>query len=481
MVSDSLGRSASRGGLATFSGQLVRLAIYGVGVVVLGRLLSPSDYGLMAMVVAVVGLGEVIREFGLSFAAVQAAHLSQAQRSNLFWISSGLGALLAIVTFFASWPLASFYSEPAVVPITQALSVSFLFSGISAQLKANLTRELRFSSMAVAEVVAPFLGLAFAILIAVLGGGYWALVCQQVTIQLVLMAYYIIANRWRPSLYSREASVRSLVANGASILGVQVLSYASRNVDSIVIGATMGPRPAGVYNMAFQLMILPLNQINAPSTSVAFPVLSRLQQNRERFNEFLERGQLVMVTVIVGCFGLVVPLAPLLIPLIVGDQWHDSVPLFQILAVGGVAQAVSYATYWVFLSLGLFRSQLFWSLATRPIIVVCVILGANWGTTGVALGYALPLLALWPLGIFWVSRVSFIRPWTLFWTGARTIIVFAVCGFAAWGASLLPIPPALAILAGAAAYVSAYGFILLVSPRIRSDVGEISHSISLIR
>lgn len=488
MTTESLGHQASRGGASTLLGQLIRVGIYALSVFVLARLLSPQDYGLLAMVVAVIGIGEIFRDFGLSFAAIQAKTLSQHERSNLFWLSSGLGAALGLVVFLSSWPIATFYGDTRLIALTQVLSVTFVANGLAAQLKANLTRSMRFTKLALSEIIASLVGLVVAVTLALLGAGYWALVFQQVGTQATLLVYFAIVGRWIPSAYSRTTPVRHFVNYGTNMLGAQLLSYASRNVDSVVIGATMGPRATGIYNMAFQLMILPLNQLNAPATRVAFPILSRLQDDDRRYAAFLLRGQILMVYGLVAAFGLAVPLAPQLIQIALGPNWSSSAPIFQILAIGGVAQTVSYATYWVFLSKGLSRSQFWWALVTRPFVVLCILLGALWGIEGVAWAYSLSLVVLWPLGIIWVARQTPLRISWLFVPGLRAIVVFLICGAAAWLASaaldsafIEPISPWFSVALGTIAYAATFALLWLMSRHVRQDVQEISHTVSLLR
>lgn len=145
---EGLGRFAARGALSTVAGQVIRLAVQLVGVVILARLLGPTDYGLIAMVVAIVGVGEVLRDFGLSSAVMRAESLSVTQRNNLFWINTLIGAVLTIAIILLSNPIADLYGQPELVGICIAISFTFLLNGMATQYRAGLARNLKFGYLA---------------------------------------------------------------------------------------------------------------------------------------------------------------------------------------------------------------------------------------------------------------------------------------------------------------------------------------------
>ncbi|HHW4673437.1 MAG TPA: oligosaccharide flippase family protein, partial [Xylella fastidiosa subsp. pauca] len=155
----SLASRAVGGAVVTMLGQGARVVIQFSIIVLLARLLNPHDYGLMAMVTAIVGVADILRDFGLSSAAIQAKQITNAQRDNLFWINSGIGSALSLVVFVAAQLIADFYREPALVTITQVLAINFLLNGMATQYRANLSREMRFGQLALSDIGAQVLGL----------------------------------------------------------------------------------------------------------------------------------------------------------------------------------------------------------------------------------------------------------------------------------------------------------------------------------
>ena len=474
--------AASRGVLVTMTGQAGRLVVQLLAVVLLARLLTPADYGLVAMVMAILGIAEIVRDFGLSAAAVQARTISEDQRINLFWVNTALGLALTIAALAVAPLVAALYDEPRLTPLAMALAPTFLLNGLSTQLRADLNRQLRFGGLVVSETTGQALGLAVGVVLALAGAGSWALAGQQVAAALVTLTVLAIVARWRPRWYRRGVAIRPLLSFGADIVGAQLIGYVSKNVDTVIIGTTLGASALGLYNRAFQLLTLPLSQINAPSNRVALPVLSRLQDDGPRFSSYLLAGQTVMLHVVVAIFSLAGALAVPLVAVVLGPQWAEAAPLFQILAVAGVFQTAGYSAYWVFLSKGLTRSHLYWQLASRPFFIAVVLVGSLWGLTGVAAGYSIATAATALVGLLWVRRAAGIRVKALFLNIVRIVVAYSLCAGAAFAASLAAGPSVLwAILAGVAAWAAVWLLVFACLRPFRRDMATIMRMLSSIR
>jgi O-antigen/teichoic acid export membrane protein len=427
-----LAASASRGALTTLAGQGVRILVQLAGIVVLARLLSPDDYGVVAIVTVFIGLGEIFRDFGLTSAAIQAKVLTDGQRDNLFWLNTGIGGTLAALVCAASPLVALAFDDPRLTAITVVLSATFVLNGISTQYRAGLARHLRFGRLTTAETLGQLGGVVIGIVAAVLGAGYWALVAQQLGQGLVTQVLLVRAGRWFPGRIRRSESIRPFIGYGAPLLGSQLLNYLYANVDTVTLGARFGSAPVGVYNRAFQLVMMPLLQVQAPATRVALPVLSRIQAERRRFADFVCFGQLALLTVVGLPFAVLFAQAPAVVEIALGPQWEESVPLFRVLLVAGFFQAATYAVYWVFLAQGLTGSQLRYALATRPAMALLVVAGSLWGVQGVAVGYTLGIALAWPLALWWIRRVGNGISMRMLRTGLRSGSGFALASGASY-------------------------------------------------
>ncbi|WP_149202338.1 lipopolysaccharide biosynthesis protein [Actinotalea subterranea] len=475
-TSAPLGARAARGAVVTIGGQAIRMVVQVVSVVLLARMLSPHDYGLVAMVLAVVGIGEIFRDFGLSSAAIQAKTLSRAQRDNLFWLNSGMGLLLSVLAFAAAGPLATLYGEPELVPVARALAVTFLLSGLATQYRADLNRHLRFALLAAVDVAAPVVGLAVALTFALLDAGYWALVAQQVSVALTLLVGAAIAARWVPRLPRRDADMRGLLRFGWNLLATQVIGYAGNNVDSLVIGLRFGAGPLGLYNRAFHLLMTPLSQLRSPTTTVALPVLSRLREEPARFDEFVRRGQLALGYTLVVGLGLVVAGADPLTDVLLGSQWTEVAPVIRLLAVAGVFQTLAYVGYWVYLACGLTDVLLRYTMVSVALKVACIVVGSQWGIVGAAAGYALAPALSWPLSLWWLSRHTRFPLRTLLLGAGRVLTLVALASGAGWltahlvGSGVAALDLLVTVGAAGVVHVAAW----LTVPSVRRDVHDVA-------
>ena len=476
-----MGRRAARGAAITIGGQATRIVLQVGGVVVLARLLSPTDYGLIAMVTAITGIGELFRDFGLSSAAIQAKTLSVAQRSNLFWLNSAIGLLLCVLTASLAVPISHLYGQPDLVPVVHALALTFLFNGMATQFRADLTRRMAFTRLAVIDVASSAVALVAAIAMALAGAGYWALVGQQLTTALVLLIGVLIVAPWRPGLPRRGVPMRGLLSFGWNLLATQLVGYASNNVDSLTIGIRFGAVQLGLYNRAYQLLMSTLSQLRAPTTTVALPILSRLRDDPVRFAEFVRRGQLALAYGLVAGLAFVAAAAEPLTAILLGDQWLSATPLIRLLAIAGMFQTLAYVGYWVYLARGLTGVLLRYTIVSAIIKIICVVGGSHWGTVGVAAGFALAPALSWPLSLWWLSRHSPVQLWTLIGGALRTLAAFGISGVAAYLAAdaLDPASSWATLGIEAAVYVLLLGTACLVIPSLRRDVRDVSFAVKL--
>lgn len=472
--SGGLGSTAARGALTMLTGQGMRILLQFAGVVILARLLSPHDYGLLAIVVVIIGVGEIFRDFGLSSAAVRAPELTSEQGTNLFWINTGIGVVLGGALFAAAAPLAAVYGQVEVRPIAQAMAIIFVLNGLATQFRAHLMRGLRFRWLAIVDVLAAALALGVAIGGALLGWEYWALVAQQITQALVILMGAVLGARWRPGKPRRDVSVRSFLRFGGNLVLSQVVNYGTNNVDTALVGYAYGAAPLGLYNRAYQLVVTPLSQIQSPVTSVAIPILSKIQDDQRRFSAYLVRGQLALgYPISLGLATIAIAAEPV-VELMLGQKWLAAVPLLQLFALAGIARNLAFVGYWVYVVRGLSGSLFRYSLVTGAIRVLCIVIGSHWGVVGVAAGLAIAPWLAWPISLLWLSRVTTV-PTRALYTGALRII--GVAGLSAGMtlaimATLPSMPALLSILLTGVVMVGAVGLLCLV-PIIRRDAKDL--------
>ncbi|GAB3603828.1 lipopolysaccharide biosynthesis protein [Microbacterium aureliae] len=483
MTGTVLGGAAARGGAITFAGQIVRFGVQIASTVVLARLLTPADVGTFAMVFALLGVASVLGDFGLSLAAIQARSISHAQRSNLFWTNAAIGSLVMVAVLILAPYLTVLYDTPGITLLAQWLSASFLINSIAAQFRAEATRQLRFKWLAAADIVAVGVGLIAAIAVALSNGGYWALVVQQLAISATSLMMLVVAANWLPSFPRRAAGMTQLYRFGANTLGVQLLNYLTANVDSVLIGRYWGASQLGFYDRAYQIFKLPLQQIGAPMSRVAIPVLSRLQDDDAQYERFVLRAQVILSYTFAGAFIFLATAAGPLIDIILGPKWEPAKEIFAVLAIGGVFQGISYLYYWIFVSRSLTAIQFRWTVISRVFMVGAMAVGLQWGPTGVAAGGTMGLAVNWliltafPLRHARVSRAAILK------ISIRPIIVWTpvalVCTILTKTA-LGPLGATEALLITIALF-GINAAIACVIPRVRQDFREIWRVVTLMK
>ena len=482
MTSPGLAQTAARGAVFTVSAQFARLLLQLTSVVVLSRLLSPRDYGVVAIVLVVVAFGETFRDLGLSSASVQAKVLTRLQRDNLLWINAGVGLILAVAVFFAAGAISAVTRSPDVIPVAKALSLTFLLNGLTAQYRASLLRSLRFKALAVIDVSAATVALALAIVTAAFGLGYWALVVQQLGLVSLGMIGAMVAARWLPRLPNREGDIRPFLHFGWNLVGSQLIAYASSNIDSLLVGLRFGTVSLGFYNRAFQLVMTPVNQIRGPMSTVALPVLARIQETRERYNEYVLVGQLGLSYPICLALGAVAVLADPLVRVALGPQWDESAPILRLLAISAMFQTLAFVGYWVYVSRGLGRALFRFSMVSAAVRITCIAVGSQWGVIGVAFGFMIGPAINWPISIGWLSRVTDLPTKRLYAGAARVLALVAMA--AGVTEVIVLILPRLAapaeLLIGLAVYVAVVGASLL-SRWYRADAATLIGLTRLVR
>ncbi len=394
-----------RGGLTTFSAQGLRFGLHFISTVVLARLLTPADFGLIAMVTAITNFALVFKDLGLSTATVQRDCIDHRQVSTLFWINVAMGAVLAVLVACCAPVAAWFYRDPRLVPVMVMLATAFVFGGLTVQHQALLRRGMRFAALGAAEVSGMALAVAAAIIAARLGAGYWALVLLHVGIPFGTAVGVWIACPWRPGRPARRSGIRPMLGFGGHITAFNTVNYFAANLDKILIGRVWGVVPLGLYSRAYGLMMLPLNQIRGPLSAVALPALSRLQNEPERYRRaFLRATEKVLLFALPFVAVLLVG-ADWIIEIALGPQWTGASRIFAWLGLALIAQMTLISSGWLFLSQGRSRDFLTWGLMGSGLSVLSFIVGLPYGAIGVAAADALTSVFIrMPLLVWWMGR-----------------------------------------------------------------------------
>src|SRR2546422_19997 len=418
-----LGGRTARGGAVTVVSQGLKFLISMVATVILARLLTPQDYGLVGMVAVVVGFVSLFKDLGLSTATIQRAEINDAQISTLFWINLALSLVVMLVTAAISPAIGWFYHEPRLVLITLAYAFGFLLGGLTVQHEALLRRQMRFTALAGVEVFSIVASVGTAIPMAWYGAGYWALVGGSLSLNLAYLLGIWTLGDWRPGRPARNSGVRSMLVFGSNFTGFSVVNYFARNLDNMLIGWYWGAAALGLYAKAYQLLLLPLDQINSPITAVAVPALSRLADFPDRYRQAYLRILEKIAVITMPLMVFMIATSDWLVLLLLGPKWIGVSRIFALLAIAGFVQPVSNTTGWLFLTQGRPHHMFQWGIIGSSIIITSIAIGLPWGAVGVATSYSLGFVCVaFPLLFWFVGRSGPVRASNIYLAVAPIVV-----------------------------------------------------------
>jgi PST family polysaccharide transporter len=462
---DNLKHKVMSGGLAKICSQGANFGLRVGSIMVMGRLLSPRDFGLVGMVMAFVGVLNVFKDFGLSTAAVQRADITEEQHSTLFWVNIVVGLILSVVALLSAPLVARFYHEPRLRALTAVLAVDFLFNAASVQHSALLQRQMRFTTMAVIEMLSLVTGIAVATVMALRGFGYWALVGMAIVPSMASTIFTWIAAGWVPRRPRRGVGMFSMLRFGGTITLNGLVVYLAYNLEKVLLGRYWGAEALGIYGRAYQFINIPTSNLNTAAGGVAFAALSRLQGEPARLRSYFLKGYSLVLALTVPLTLVCALFADDLIAVLLGPRWSSAAIVFRLLAPSILVFALINPLAWLLFSLGMVERSLKVALVLAPIVILGDLIGLSYGPRGVALSYS-AVITLWALPhIAWCIHGTVISLRDILTVFLRPL----VSGLAA---SLLPLlclvfyghllNPILRLIVGSGLFGGVYLVILLV-------------------
>lgn len=373
---------------AAFS-QLARIGSQIASVTLLARLLSPSDYGLLAIAMIFTNFAMLFRDFGTGSALIQRETLTEGLKASVFWLNMALGGLICVTLIAASPLVARFYSAPTLVPVLCLLALSFPVSCSSIVHQSLLERASQFKRIAAVESVAVVLALIAAIGAALAGWGVYALVAQTLVAALVQGVMLWAMSDWRPALRPRFDGLAEITKYSGNVSAFQFVNYFARNADSFIIGKVLGSAVLGLYSVAYRLMLFPVQNMSHVVARAVFPLMTQAHQQggKQQLNDVYLRSLSVIA------FGTAPVMAALwffrdpTVAVVFGHKWDGAQLLLAWLAPTGFIQSVLSTSGSAFLATGHAGLMLRYGVIGSVLQVAAFAFGIQFGVVGLAQAY----------------------------------------------------------------------------------------------
>ncbi len=417
-----LRHSTTRGALASVAGQGATLVLRTGAMIIMARLLTPKDFGLVGMAAAATGLLNLIKDAGLGVAMVQRDVITDKQASALFWINLALGVGLFAVCIALAPAFVAFYGVPSLFWITVALGSGFIFNGAASQHRAFLQRHMRFGAMAMIDTIALIVSMVLAIGMALAGFRYWALVGMAVSQPAVAAVGAWVASRWIPDRPQRAPGIQSMLMFGGKVTLSNMIVYVAYNTDKVLLGRFWGAEALGIYGRAYTLSSVANENLFSAIGAVAFPALSRLQNDPVRFRSFFLKGYGLFLSLVMPITFWCALFPDDIIAVMLGPKWHEAARIFRWLAPTIMAFGLIHPFSWVMLATGRAGRAVRTALAVTPLLVFGYAIGLHWGPQGVAAGFSIAMaIAVAPV-ILWAKHGTLISAADVFKAAVRPLI-----------------------------------------------------------
>ena len=432
-MSSSLKKQAIHGAFWSFAERFGQQGVQFVTAVILARLLSPEEFGVIAMIAIFMALALAVIDSGFGTALIQKQDATHTDESTVFWFNILLGVLMAGCLFAAAPLIASFYDVPLLKPITRVFSLNLIINSFGIVQNSLLIKELAFKRRMHALMTSVVVSGAVGIFLAYQGFGVWSLVIQGLVMNGVRAVGLWVVHPWRPAFVFSGTSFRTLWRFGSKMLLSGLLATFFDNIYLMVIGKLYCAADLGFYQRAKRLMILTSQSLSQVVAQVNFPLLSRMQDDPDRMRRAFSKVLQTTLFVILPMMAGLAVVAPNFIYVLLGEKWMPCVPYLQILCIAGMFYPLHLLNLNVIVALGRSDLNLRLEIAKRMLTVFSILITYRYGVTAMLWGgLVCSLLALF-LNTFYVHRFLQYGLFRQLQSVHKTVLA---CGFMAivvWG------------------------------------------------
>jgi len=413
--------------------QLVQLAI-------LARFLEPSAFGLMALVMVVIGFSQAFLDMGISNAIIHKQEITKEQLSTLYWVNVFTGFVLFCIIALIAPFIAEFYKEPELTELIFIVSLSFVIQPFGQQFMVLWKKEMRFKEISKIDIVNKSISLIVSVYLAYKGYGVYSLVYGTLAgvVSQTVQFMYLGLKEYKPLFIFKIGEIKEFLSFGAYQMGEKTINYFNFQIDTILIGKLLGTEALGIYIIAKQIIMRPAQIINPIISKVTFPTMAKIQNDTQRLKNIYLKTINYLSSINFPIYVFIFIFAYEIVLLMFGEKWLEAVYIMQILSVWGAIRSTGNPIGSLLLARGKVKWGFWWNFGLLFYTIIGIYIGSNWGLEGIAL--ALVFLSF-PLGM----------------TASWYFLVRNLCGagFIEYHKEIF-IPMIIAIISGLVAYVSIY-------------------------
>lgn len=309
--------------------------------ILLARLLTPSDFGLMGMLMIFIQISQAVVEGGFKLALIQKKDTDEQDYSSVFYINLGVSVILYGILFFAAPLIADFYSQPLLIDLVRVLSLVFVINAFSFTQEARLTKEIKFKTLMIVRIPSTIMGGVVSIIMAFWGFGVWSIVALQLSTRLAYAIQIWIYSKWKPLFLFNFERTKTLFSFGGKLLLAKVFGTLYDNIFLVVLGKFYPVSSVGYYQNAYNLAATPAGTISAVISGVTFPAFAAIQDDNERLARGYKKAIQQVFFWIAPLYVLAGVLAQPLFRFMFTEKWLPAVPYFHLLIIVGVIGPLS--------------------------------------------------------------------------------------------------------------------------------------------
>lgn len=361
-----------------FANQLVSF-ILGI---IIARLLSPGEYGLVGMSMVFISISGIFVNFGLSSALIQRKEVDSSHYSSAFFLNFAIATIFSILIFSLSSSIAFFFKTPDITPLIRVLSLNLIISSLTIVPEIRLIKELNFKKIAEIGLLSSIISGFFALLLAWKGFGVWSLVAQTLISSLLRLVLVFIYSKWIPSLIFSFYSIKELWKYGVNLFFSGVLNVVFEQLDTIIIARIFSSVDLGLYSRAKSLNRFVIKFTSESIGNVTFPAMSKLNNDKTKMIEMGIKAESLIAFLAFGLLGWLFVTAESLFLILFGEKWINAIPIYKLLCLSGFVYPVSAATLTMLKASGDSKTFLKIEVYKKIISLFSISIGFYFGLTG---------------------------------------------------------------------------------------------------